>query len=74
MTSAGEVPYWIVRNTWGAGWGEKGYIRVMYGVNMCGKLAPRWGRITTLLDLIVGIRDDVTAVSRVKGVNVRTPI
>lgn len=27
---------WIVRNSWAAGWGEEGYIRLAKGVNTCG--------------------------------------
>jgi len=28
--------YWIVRNSWGAGWGENGYIRLQFNANTCG--------------------------------------
>jgi C1A family cysteine protease len=28
--------YWNVRNSWGAGWGENGFIRLAFGQNTCG--------------------------------------
>ncbi|KAK9099525.1 hypothetical protein Syun_026570 [Stephania yunnanensis] len=30
------VPYWLVKNSWGADWGDHGYFKIEMGKNMCG--------------------------------------
>jgi len=32
----GGTKYWTIRNSWGEGWGEKGYYRIVRGTGACG--------------------------------------
>ncbi|XP_070692531.1 cathepsin O [Pempheris klunzingeri] len=34
--TSGDIPYWIVQNSWGTTWGNEGYVYIKMGDNVCG--------------------------------------
>lgn len=33
---SGDIPYYLVRNSWGEHFGDNGYVKIQIGKNLCG--------------------------------------
>jgi C1A family cysteine protease len=50
--------YWVLRNSWGTGWGEQGYMRIAYGANQVG-YGAMWAMCMTTAALIHRIQQQI---------------
>lgn len=70
------LDYWVVRNSWGADWGEEGYMRLARGHNACGVANAAIFPVLAARDTIRGdpIRGDTIRGDPIRGDLPMTPI
>jgi len=42
------TPYYLIRNSWGAAWGDAGHIKIQRGANVCGIVQTRFATFPTV--------------------------